>query len=102
MDLMTQAGPQAREKLVEAITADIKLIDSGIDVVPIYTEWGVTLKFQRQGKSLHWRATMNRAGMCGIYKPKTASLPKVEQNYPQNQHLALRDDLQVFIRAGWI
>lgn len=102
MDLMTQAGLQPREALVEALTEDVQSLDSGIEVIPLYTDWGVTLKFKRQGKTLSWRVTMNRAGMCGIYKPMTASLPKIEQNYIQNQHLKMRDDLQVFIRAGWI
>ena len=102
MDLMTQTGPIARETLVAALSNDVASVDSGITLTPIYTDWGVTIRLERQGKSLPWRVTMKQAGQCSIYKPTTSSLPKVEGNYPANRHLAMRDDLLEFIRAGWI
>ena len=66
MDLMTQTGPIARETLVAALSNDVASVDSGIALTPTYTDWGVTIRLERQGRSLPWRVTMNQAGIRGL------------------------------------
>ena len=102
MEIMTTLGPTPGDKLVNALREDIQLEDSGIDVIPLETPWGYTLKLARQGRNLPWRITTNKQGECGIYKPVTSTLPAVCISLPPKEHLFLRDYLLEFIRRGWI
>jgi len=99
---MTQAGPTPRQAIFDAIKAEVLIEDKGLDVVALKTDWGMTLKFQRQNKTLPWRVTFNSNGESGIYKPETASLPRVQQSYGPNQLLELRDQIITYIRNGYI
>lgn len=102
MQMMTDTGPLPRQLLIQSIQNLVAFEDKGLEVVPLHTDWGCTLKFRRQGRSLPWRMTLNEKGQCGIYKPATTSLPRVELNFPAGHHEDAKMMLVNIIQGGWI
>ena len=84
---------------IHNFTNMVEFEDKGLTVIPLITEWGVTLKFKRQGRTLPWRVTMNHAGQCSIYKPATETLPRVELS---GQYEEMQMMMVNFIQGGWI
>ena len=102
MHIMTSVGPIPTDTMLDAIRQDVEDADSGIKLESIPGTDGMVVLFSRQGRTLPWRLALSFSGKCGLYKPPTASLPRVHINFPENQHLKVRDTLLEYINKGWI
>lgn len=103
MEPMTQEHePRQHDIFVLSLNRVVAFEDKGIEVVPLETSWGCTVKFRRQNRTLPWRVTINREGRVGIYKPLTSTLPPVNLVFQPEEAENANMMLVNFIQGGWL
>jgi len=90
------------QKPQDALRLDVHNLDPGIELRAVKTDWGSIIQLHRQGKSTHWSIWFFQNGSSRLLHSETKTLPVVQLEFEQGQHLALRDNLLHFIERGWI